>query len=78
MIMVYVDDAFAGTKEVELASVVPVQVSVVVLKPAEAHTISLTVSGVPETSASEDVLVKVTTCPGFFGELSTKTVKEGR
>ena len=74
----YVDVAFAETRAVEEAKTVPVQVCVVVLKPAEAHTISFTVSGVPETSGSDDVEVKVTTCPGFAGELSTKPVNTGR
>jgi hypothetical protein len=75
--MVYVEDAFAETETVEEASVVPVHVFVVVLKPAVAHTVRNTVSGVPETSASDDVLVKVTTAPGSAGELSLKIVNDG-
>lgn len=74
----YVDDALAETKTVDDASKVPVQVSVTVSNPADAHTISFTVSGVPETSESEDVELNVTICPGLAGELSVNTVKLGR
>ncbi len=75
--MVYVAVAFAGTNAVELASVVPVQVLVVVLNPEDAQTMSFTVSATPEVSVSFAVLVNITACPGVFGESSTKALKSG-
>jgi hypothetical protein len=78
MTTVYVAVAFDATKTVVLPSVVPPHVSVLVLKLAVAQTISFTVSGVPETSESEDVLVNVTKTPGPAGEVSQNAVKFGR
>ena len=74
----YDEVALLATDTVELARVVPVHVSVTVLKPALAHTKSFTVSAVPDTSESDDVLIKVTVCPGTAGELSANKLNEGR
>jgi hypothetical protein len=55
MTIVYVAVAFAEAKTVVEPRVVPVHESVVVLNPADAQTMSFTVSAVPSTSESEDV-----------------------